>query len=242
MKTVRLLVGIAALISVFAGTAVVGVAPASGVRTYLTVIYGNSYPELGITYFTSEGADVVSVEVESGDNGRIIFRDPNAAAMSLIDDQPGTACTLDDAVTISCAKSVVDGNNPPSLRRVHNVSVVSWGGDDVIASAGFGMVMGSTYTPITVTLSGWEDADTLTATGGRSRLIGGTGDDRLVSGPGTPNFRDSLDGGEGNDTIDSVTGSPDLDGVYCRTGTDHVVKDTGDILYDTASCESVTTP
>ncbi|WP_432947567.1 hypothetical protein ACQPXM_11265 [Kribbella sp. CA-253562] len=126
---------------------------------------------------------------------------------------------------MTCPKNVGSSDTD----KVFGVSVVGNGGDDELTSTGFGMVSGSTFRPIAVTLSGSAGNDTLTADGGYSNLVGGTGDDTLTSGPGgsdEPQFRDHIYGSEGNDTIDTVTNSSDVDVVYCDTQYDQSYTDT----------------
>ncbi|MBL7499591.1 hypothetical protein I6A84_43460 [Frankia sp. CNm7] len=219
---------------------ILGIAPpASAARTQMTIWYFSSYPDISINYYTSEGADEVSVEIPAGDQNRIVFHDPNASSMTIRADVPGTPCTLDNPTTISCVKQAPDSNSPPNWRKVEHVSIIGWDGDDTFSASGFGMVYGQSYKPIGVTLSGWEGADILTASGGKSSLVAGDGDDRLTSGPGSANTRDSVDGGNGNDVIEASTNSADLDSIYCRAGTDSVTKNSADIIYDSPNCETV---
>jgi hypothetical protein len=205
----------------------------------MTVMYANSYPDVAINYFTGTSDATVTVDIPTGDSSRIVFHDANASAMTLVTDIPGKGCTLDDPTTISCPKAVTDSSG--NLRKVFNVGVIGSDGNDHFTSTGFGMVSGSTFTPIAVTLSGWGGNDTLTADGGHSSLVGVDGNDTLISGPGSSTGgADSIDGGAGDDTIDVFTNSPDADGVHCGNGTDSVVMNSPDIRYDTTACESVT--
>ncbi|MBE3016056.1 hypothetical protein IL992_43940 [Microbispora sp. NEAU-D428] len=224
-------------------------APASAARTTNTVLYGATsgpYPDLGIAYWASENADQVSVEIPDGGDNRIVFHDPNASSMSITDDGSvaGTLCTLDDPTTISCPKYAYDSSS--TLRIVRSVSIIGWAGADHLSATGDGMIVSgvsggvateSTFTPIKVTLSGWEGDDVLTSTGGYSSIAGGPGDDSLSSGPGKPagagsQFVDSVDGGPGNDTIDtSSDNSPDADAIHCDDQAD-VVPDPDTYLSD----------
>ncbi|MFG1654904.1 hypothetical protein ACGFIY_00040 [Micromonospora chersina] len=224
--------------------------PASATRTLNTVMFGIGGDDLTITYFASENADNVSVDIPAGGNNRIVFTDPNASSMSIINNGSltGTLCTLDDPTHISCPKFAFDSN--PNLREVRNVSIVGWAGSDNLSTSGSGMVVASvtngvasesTFTPIQASLSGFEDADTLTANGGYSYLVGGPGDDTLTSGPGKTTgdsqFKDRVDGGAGNDTIDTETNSPDQDTITCDNQAD-VVPDPDTFLSDSLNKDS----
>jgi hypothetical protein len=188
--------------------------------------------DLTIDYFATDGPDEVSVEVPAGDDARIVFHDANASSMTIIDNLPGTPCTLDDPTTISCPKHVVDGSG--NVLKVTDVGINAQGGDDHLSASGAGMVFQSTFTPIRVTLSGGEGNDTIVSDG-YSHLVGGPGDDTLTSGPGKTSggsqFTDRVFGGAGNDTIDTATNSPDVDGIFCDDQQD-VVPDPDIFLSD----------
>lgn len=192
--------------------------PASATRTLMTVKFGTQYPDLGITYFTSEGADEVSVEIPTGDNSRIVFHDPNASSMTIDNEAglSGTLCTLDATTppTISCPKSAMQGVD---RRKVETVSIITWDGDDVLSSSGFGTIYG-TGNYITPHLGAWEGNDTLTISGA----------------PGFANAQ------VGNDTINVGSNGVGGDHASCMGGTDTVTKNSGDFI-DTANCETINT-
>ena len=234
------LAAVAAVVAAGPATLVLGTSQAAlAANPTMTVMYTNSYPDLAVNYFPGTSGSTVTVDIPTGDSSRIVFHDANASSMTLQTDIPGKGCTLDDSTTISCPKAVTDSSG--NLRKVFNVGVIGSDGNDHFTSTGFGMVTGSTFTPIAVTLSGWGGNDTLTADGGHSSLVGVDGNDTLTSGPGSSTGgADSADGGAGNDTIDVYTSSPDADGVHCGAGTDSVTASNSDIRYDTTACESVT--
>ncbi|WP_344845893.1 hypothetical protein [Kribbella ginsengisoli] len=196
----------------------------------------SDYPDVTVTYFGTEGADDVSVDIGAGDQGRITFQVPDASSVTIVDDVAGAPCRVDDATTISCTKAAYDAEG--SLRKVMNVSAITWGGTDKITATGFGKVYGSTYTPIVAHLGGWEGNDTITALGGAAFITAGDGNDRIASGVGTANFRNSIDAGAGDDQIDAST-PQSVDGIYCRSGVDTLRRNAADVVYDQANCESV---
>jgi hypothetical protein len=83
----------------------------------------------------------------------------------------------------------------------------------------------------TCTLTGSEDADTLTATIVNEVICGLGGDDTITGGPGS----DRLFGGPGNDTINAQDGAFDVIG--CGPGTDDVTADPIDLVG--SDCEHV---
>ena len=210
-----------AAVALTAASAVVATSsPASATRTLNTVWFG--YPTSGITIFGSESADTISVSIPTGDNSRIVFQTANASSMTIADQGSftgGPQCRLDDSTHISCPKFAHDTNN--SLVAVNTIDVEGWGGADQLSLSGFGTVYQSTQ-PIQATLSGWEGNDTLTATGGYSWIVGGSGDDTITSGPGSTGVHDQIYGGAGNDTIDTETNSSDVDTIYCDDQVDVV--------------------
>ncbi|TQS22295.1 hypothetical protein [Microbispora sp. KK1-11] len=251
----RCVTAIAVVAAATTATLIGATTSASAARTTNTVLYGTAtgdYPDLGIAYWASENADQVSVEIPDGGGNRIVFHDPNASSMSLTHDGSlaGTLCTLDDPTTISCPKYAYDSSS--TLRIVRNVSIIGWAGADHLSAGGDGMIVSSvsggvatesTFTPIHVSLSGWEGDDVLTSTGGYSSIDGGPGDDTLSSGPGKPagagsQFVDKVDGGAGNDIIDtSSDNSPDVDAIHCDDQAD-VVPDPDTYLSDSLTKSS----
>ncbi|ETK32825.1 hypothetical protein [Microbispora sp. ATCC PTA-5024] len=208
----------------------------------MTVWFANEYPDAAVNYYTSEDADTVDVQVL---DSAIIFTDDNASSMSLVSDIPGANCTHTNSTTITCPTHATETDNGND-RRVLNVGVITWAGDDTITASGRGWTYGSTYRPIQLNIGSWEGDDTITSTGGLQMVTAGDGNDTIVSGPGPaagagPQFTDRLDGGAGDDTIDAYTNSGDVDGIYCRAGSDKVTVNSTDLLYDSANCESVTT-
>jgi Ca2+-binding RTX toxin-like protein len=214
-----------------AGIALVTAGPAEAV-TDDTVTFSTVYPGKAISYNGGDHANSVTVTINTGDTGTIVFQDPNAVNLST-----NSPCTLTNSTTVTCPKS--DGSTDAD--KVYNVTVVGNGGDDSLTAGGFGMVKGSTFRPIKVTLSGFAGNDTLTANGGFSGLVGGAGNDTLKSGPGTstdPQFRDVVDGGDGDDVIDTWSNSTDVDGIYCDTSNyslyyNTLDRDSGDVKYHT---------
>lgn len=205
---VRRLVAVASAAVAAGGLALVTAGPAEAV-TNDTVTFSIVYPGRAISYNGGDHDNAVTVTVNTGDSGTIVFHDPNAVNLST-----NSPCTLTDSTTVTCPKS--DGSSDAD--KVYNVSVIGNGGNDSLTSEGFGFVKGSTFRPIRVTLSGFGGTDTLTANGGYSALVGGDGNDTLTSGPGAnadPQFKDSLDGGNGDDTFDSWSNSSDPDAITC---------------------------
>lgn len=240
-------------------------APANASATTMTINYALSGSDLVITYWSSDNADTVTVDIPAGDANPIVFHDANVASMTLTDNLPGTPCSVNTvALTITCPKSYND--SVPTLRKVIDVGVIGNDGDDALTATGDGMVYGSNFRPIHADLAGSAGEDTLISTGGYSSLVGGADDDTITSGPGKSaggsQFTDFVSGGGGNDTIDTAsTHSPDADGIYCDDQvdvapdpdnylTDSLVKSTGDTelryslgggLFLDGGCDSVTT-
>lgn len=191
------------------------------------VTMSQSYPGRAISYAGGDHANQVTVHI--GETS-IVFTDPAAVGLSTT-----APCVLTNSTTVTCPKAV----GPEDTDKVFNVSVIGNGGNDQLSSSGFGMVSGSTFRPVAVTLSGFAGNDTIVAGGGMSQLVGGLGDDYLQSGPGTSTssqFRDMLYGSEGNDTINTTINSPDVDGIYCDTQqnqsfTDWLTRNAADVQY-----------
>ncbi|MEO3813464.1 hypothetical protein ABGB17_31085 [Sphaerisporangium sp. B11E5] len=193
-----------------------------------TVAVQSGYEGKTIVYDGGDHANQVSVDVGATS---IVFHDPAAAGLTAT-----APCVLTNATTVTCPKQTGGSTSD----RVINVSVLGHGGDDTLTSTGFGMVTGSVYRPVALTLSGFDGDDVITAAGGLSSILGGDGDDTLTSGPGKTqgleHFGDKVDGGRGGDVIDIATTSPDKDGVSCdptgdHSSTDTLVRDAGDIEY-----------
>jgi|GEM_PF-1931115 len=225
----RRMVGIAVAGVAVAGLVVLAEGPAAA-ATDDTVVFVSSYPGKAVRYLAGDHANDVTVTINTGDEGTIVFVDPNAVNLST-----SAPCTLTNSTTVTCPKY----SGPADTDKVFSVSVIGYGGADTLTSEGFGMVKGSTFRPIAVTLSGFADDDIITANGGYSSLVGGDGEDTLTSGPGTstdPQFRDTIYGNNGDDIIDTWSNSTDVDGIYCDNQADNTYlnvldRDSGDVEY-----------
>lgn len=193
-------------------------AGASVQATTDTVYFEFQYPGRGIRYYGGSHANNVNVDV--GDT-YITIHDTAAVGLSVVAN-PSNACQLLDSTTARCVKVV----GTSDADKVFSVSIIGNDGGDTMTSTGFGMVYGSTYRPIQVTLSGWGGNDTITAYGGYTTIVGGPGDDYLTSGPGYPAYSsDRIYGSEGSDHIFTRTNSSDTDVIYCDTQYDQVYTD-----------------
>jgi len=206
----RRLAGVAFAAATIAGLGLCTAGPAAAV-TDDSVVFVSSYPGKSVRYLAGDHANDVTVTINTGDEGTIVFTDPNAVNLST-----SSPCTLTNSTTVTCPKY----SGPADTDKVFFVSVIGNGGDDTMTSEGFGMVKGSTFRPISLTMSGFAGNDTITANGGMSSLIGGDGNDTLTSGPGhtgDPQFKDRVLGDNGDDVIDTWSNSSDSDGIYCDT-------------------------
>ena len=83
------------------------------------------------------------------------------------------------------------------------VTVIGWGGNDIITVAGRGFLFGGSGDD---TLTGGLSPDRIRGDDGRDRLIGRRGGDNLGGGPGP----DWLAGGRGDDFLRAEDGERDL--------------------------------